>query len=102
MPKRPSIVMSVALMGLVSLSFAASEISTPAQAHEWFHWDRTLPYPNGARDPSDPDVEAATFGHTPVTREIGSYQPVDPSPWGDVNKRVTPIPKPPPQQRKDQ
>lgn len=90
------------LMGLLSLPFAASMTVTPAQAHEWFRLDRTLSYPYGARDPSDPNEGVSASGYRPVTREIESYRPVDPLPWGDVNKRVTPIPKPSPQQQKAQ
>ena len=102
MPNRMTIRMCSVLTGLAVVPLAILMIATPAVAHEWFRWDRTLPYPYGERDPSNPNVEAVTSGYRPVTHGLGSYRPVDPLPWGDVNKRVTPIPKPPPKQEKGQ
>jgi hypothetical protein len=102
MPKRLTIKMCSVLTSLASVPLAIPMIATPAQAHEWFRWDRTVPYPYRERDPSDPNVEAVTSDYRSVTRELGSYRPIDPLPWGDVNKRVTPIPKPPPKQEKGQ
>lgn len=102
MLKKLKIEMRLALMGLASVPLALSMVATPAPAHEWFRWDRTLPYPYGERDPSVPNVGIAPANYRPVTRDINSYRPVDPLPWGDVNKRVSPIPKQPPKQEKAQ
>ena len=39
-----------------------------------------------------PDEPVASAGnhYMPVGSGIKSFQPVEPMPWGDVNKRVTP------------
>ena len=102
MLKRMTLKMCLVPAGLASVFLAMPAMATPAQAHEWFRWDRPLPDPYGERDPADPNEEAVTSGYRPVIRDIGSYRPVDPLPWGDVNERVTPIPKPAPTQEKGQ
>jgi len=65
----------------------------PAQAHEWPWWRHGLTYPYAERDPSNPWAGPSTVKYRSVTREIQSYRPIEPLPWGDVNRGVTPTPK---------
>lgn len=95
-------VANLVLAGLAVMPVAITLLAAPAGAHEWFLWHRALPYPYAGRDPSDPGAGLSTPRYHAVTRELRSYRPVDPLPWGDVNKRVTPIPKPPPETEKKQ
>ncbi len=99
MPKRSKMEMRSVLAGLVSVPMAISAMATPAPAHEWIRWDRKLAYPYSERDPSDPNVGVAASSYRPVTRDLGSFRPMDPLPWGEVNRRVMPIPKPPPKEK---
>lgn len=96
MPKGLKKEMFAGFKGLAFMPLAILAIATPAASHDWFRRDRALPYPYGERDPSDPNVGITSANYGPVTRELSSYRPVDPLPWGDVNKRVTPVPKQPP------
>lgn len=76
--------------GLVAALMAVSFLVAPAQAHEWPWRDRVLPNPYAGRDPSDPGSASSRLGYQPTTQELKSYRPVDPLPWRDVNKRVSP------------
>jgi hypothetical protein len=82
--------------GLVAGLMAASLLVAPAQAHEWLQGRRALPYPYAAHDPSDRNAEVSALRYRSVTLELRSFRPVDPLPWGEVNKRVAPAPRTPP------
>jgi hypothetical protein len=43
-----------------------------------------------ARDPANPDAGVAPALYSPVISGTKSYRPVEPLPWGDVNRRVMP------------
>ncbi|MGH7487960.1 MAG: hypothetical protein ACREMY_20520 [bacterium] len=43
--------------------------------------------------PDDPGAPTRADRYRPVTSGTKSYRPVEPLPWGDVNRRVTPAPK---------
>jgi hypothetical protein len=42
------------------------------------------------RDPANPDASVPPARYSPVISGMKSYRPVEPLPWGDVNRRVTP------------
>jgi hypothetical protein len=46
-----------------------------------------------AASPDDPSASTPPTRYGPVTSGSKSYRPVEPLPWGDVNRRVTPQPK---------
>lgn len=61
----------------------------PSFAHDWV-FDRDPPaYPYSERDPADPRAGKPTVGYKSVTSGVRGYRPVDPLPWGDINKRVS-------------
>jgi hypothetical protein len=39
--------------------------------------------------PDDP-VKVRPLAYEPITKGAKSYRPVEPMPWGDVNRRVAP------------
>lgn len=89
---------------LTGLLLSIMLVSVPfgfAQAHERFFSHRALPYPYAQRDPSNPWSPSPPVGYVSVTSELQSYRPVDPLPWGDVNKRVMPPAKPAPGTEKE-
>lgn len=43
-----------------------------------------------AARPDDPGAPVKANRYSPVTSGTKSYRPVEPLPWGDVNKRVAP------------
>jgi hypothetical protein len=43
-----------------------------------------------AASPADPGAPVKANRYSPVTSGTKSYRPVEPLPWGDVNKRVAP------------
>jgi hypothetical protein len=43
-----------------------------------------------AASPDDPGSPAPPMRYQPVTSGTKSYRPVEPLPWGDVNRRVMP------------
>jgi hypothetical protein len=54
-----------------------------------------------AADPADPTAPVPASGYRSITSGTKSYRPVEPLPWGDVNRRVAPpgalpTPMPPP------
>lgn len=59
---------------------------------------KTLPWllltlvasPAMARDPANPGASVPPAGYSPVISGTKSYRPVEPLPWGDVNRRVMP------------
>jgi hypothetical protein len=51
-----------------------------------------------ARDPANPDSGVPPARYNSVISGTKSYRPVEPLPWGDVNRRV--MPEPPPAQGK--
>lgn len=81
---------------LAAFFVVLTALGDAADAHERFWWHHALSYPYAERDPSSPWAGASTVRYRSVTREIQSYRPVEPLPWGDVNRGVTPVPKPPP------
>lgn len=52
-----------------------------------------LPRVFGDRDPSDPGSRVPRVGYQSVTAATKTYRPVDPLPWDELNRRVTPRPK---------
>jgi hypothetical protein len=50
-----------------------------------------------AAGPDDPGARVPPAGYAPVTAGSKSYRPVEPLPWGDINRRVAPPPRPPAQ-----
>ena len=52
-----------------------------------------LPRVLGDRDPSDAGERVPGAGYQSVTAATKSYRPVDPLPWDELNRRVTPRPK---------
>jgi hypothetical protein len=46
-----------------------------------------------AASPDDPGAPVAGNRYRPVISGTKSYRPVEPLPWGDVNRRVMPAPK---------
>ena len=48
-----------------------------------------LPWPNAGPMPDEP-VDVPSSHYSPVNDGTKSYRPIDPMPWGDVNKRVAP------------
>lgn len=83
---------TIPVVGLASLAIAAAmaTLIRSAQAHEWVWRARALPYPYAARDPSDPGAGSSILEYKRVIRGLQSYRPVDPLPWGEMNRRVTP------------
>jgi hypothetical protein len=51
-----------------------------------------------AASPDDPGAPVKANRYSPVTSGTKSYRPVEPLPWGDVNKRVAPKQMPPDKQ----
>lgn len=43
-----------------------------------------------ARDPANPDAGVPPARYSPIISGTKSYRPVEPLPWGDVNRRVMP------------
>jgi hypothetical protein len=43
-----------------------------------------------ARDPASPEAIVPPARYSPVLSGSHSYRPVEPLPWGDVNRRVMP------------
>jgi len=46
-----------------------------------------------AASPDDPGAPAPSARYRPVTSGTKTYRPVEPLPWGDVNRRVAPQPQ---------
>jgi hypothetical protein len=51
--------------------------------HHALEWPHVGPMPDDA-------VKVKPFSYAPITAGNRSYRPVDPMPWGDVNRRVAP------------
>jgi len=43
-----------------------------------------------ARDPVNPDANVPPARYSPVVSGTKSYRPVEPLPWGEMNRRVMP------------
>ncbi len=43
-----------------------------------------------ARDPANPEASVPPARYSPIISGTKSYRPVEPLPWGDVNRRVMP------------
>ena len=72
---------------------------TTAQAFDRHQWRTDLPTAFGERDPSDPGAPVPRTTFPSVTAATKSYRPVDPLPWDELNRRVTPRPKQEPQKK---
>lgn len=58
-------------------------------------WPQSGPMPDDA-------VQVKPYVYVPITAGNRSYRPIDPMPWGDVNRRVAPpgsLPGAPPSKR---
>ncbi len=49
----------------------------------------SLEWPHSGSMPDDP-VKVKPSTYVPITSGNQSYRPIDPMPWGDVNRRVAP------------
>lgn len=58
-----------------------------------------LPHALGQRDPSQPIAPVPRARYQSVTATTKTYRPVDPLPWSELNRRVTPRPKQEPAKR---
>ncbi|MDX2288427.1 MAG: hypothetical protein NW217_06355 [Hyphomicrobiaceae bacterium] len=85
-----------ALVALVASSLPTVAIALDAE------WPRhRLAYPYAERDPSLPRPSMRSSYH-PITGDLRSYRPVDPLPWDEINRRVSPPPKPPANPKKSE
>lgn len=60
-----------------------------------------LQWPQAGPKPDDP-VKVKPYTYAPIATGNRSYRPIDPMPWGDVNRRVAPpgsLPGAPPAKR---
>ena len=55
----------------------------------WLPRNDDAPWPHAGPMPDDP-VKVRPYQYDPITRGNQSYRPIDPLPWGDVNRRVAP------------
>lgn len=49
-----------------------------------------LSSPALARDPANPNEPVPSAAYRPVIAGTKSFRPVEPMPWGDINRRVMP------------
>lgn len=78
------------LIGAVFLAGGAA----PVLSHGASFLAHELPDPYAERDPSYPGESALRAGYRSVTEDARSFRPVEPLPWSDINKRVTPPAEP--------
>jgi len=67
-------------------------------------WGSSAPdWPNSGPMPDEP-IEVPSSGYGSVVTGVKSYRPVEPLPWGDINRRVSPLEAAPvePQQQQPQ
>lgn len=55
----------------------------------WHDEHRSLEWPHAGPMPDDP-VKVKPYTYSPITSGNQSYRPIDPMPWGDMNRRVAP------------
>lgn len=60
------------------------------KAFPWLLLTLVLVSPAMARDPANPGASVPRAGYSPIGSGTKSYRPVEPLPWGDVNRRVMP------------
>lgn len=60
------------------------------QTLTWLLFTAVSVSPALARDPANPDAGVPPARYSPIISGTKSYRPVDPLPWGDVNRRVMP------------
>lgn len=74
---------------------------TPSAAHAFDRHQNPgdLPRALGQRDPSQPSEPVPPARYRSVTATTKTYRPVDPLPWPELNRRVTPRPKQEPAKR---
>jgi len=65
-------------------------IRMPIAAVGWIVLATAGVQPASARDPADPGARVPPNRYSPVMSGTRSYRPVEPMPWGDVNRRVAP------------
>jgi hypothetical protein len=56
----------------------------------WLTVALVIASPAFGRDPANPDASVPPARYSPVISGMKSYRPVEPLPWGDVNRRVMP------------
>lgn len=49
-----------------------------------------VPLPTWGRDPADPSAPVPPARYAPVISGAKSYRPVEPVPWGNVNRSAAP------------
>lgn len=86
-----------ALVALVASSLLPA--AAVAFDGEWLRHRLADPYVE--RDASLPWLSTRSSYHS-ITGDLRSYRPVDPLPWGDINRRVSPPPKPPANPKKSE
>ena len=64
-----------------------------AGAFDRHHQAHDLPRAIGDRDPSERAQRVPRAAYQSVTAAIKTYRPVEPLPWDELNRRVTPRPK---------
>jgi hypothetical protein len=62
----------------------------PIRTLSWLLLTWTSVSPAAARDPANADAVIPPARYSPVLSGSQSYRPVEPLPWGDVNRRVMP------------
>ncbi|MEQ1613825.1 MAG: hypothetical protein ABL904_13840 [Hyphomicrobiaceae bacterium] len=68
----------------------------------WGVREREPEWPHAGPMPDEP-VAVKPFRYAPITKGVQSYRPINPMPWGDVNRRVAPpgsLPGGPPAKQK--
>lgn len=73
--------------------FVIVVLVTPSEALAFDRHHHDLPRVLGDRNPSDPWEAVPKTTYQPVTSATKSYRPVNPLPWTELNRRVTPVPK---------
>lgn len=62
----------------------------PTRTLSWLLLILIAASPAIARDPANPDAVIPPTRYSPVLSGTPSFRPVQPLPWGDVNRRVMP------------
>ena len=84
------------LTALAIIPVGLCVFAVPASAHDWLRRGPHLINPYAERDPSIPWEDTSTVRYRSVTGGLESYRPVEPLPWGDINRGVSPTPNPVP------
>jgi hypothetical protein len=62
----------------------------PTRTLSWFLLTWLTAASAVAHDPTNPDIVVPPARYSPVLSGSQSFRPVEPLPWGDVNRRVMP------------